>query len=189
MLPDFQNLTIMVLPLEKEIAEQIDAAGGSLLGPNNIGMINQHYAGIFTRPLPLIDKKGVDFISASGATAVFTLEAAQQIGLRFSNIFTVGNSAQIGVEDVLEHLDEAYIAGKSSQVKMLYLEGIKNPSKLLKHALSLRQKGCLNYCLKIGYHRKRKRRCRIAYRCHGQLRPFCTSPFQQGRNHKMSKQV
>ena len=136
--------------MEKEITEQISAAGGSLLGPNNIGMINQHYAGIFTRPLPPIDKKGVDFISASGATAVFTLEAAQQIGLRFSNLFTVGNSAQIGVEDVLEHLDESFIAGKSSKVKMLYLEGIKNPAKLLKHALSLRQKGCALVALKSG---------------------------------------
>ena len=136
--------------MEKEIAQMIDAAGGNLLGPNNIGMINEHYAGIFTRPLPLIDKKGVDFISASGATAVFTLEAAQQIGLRFSNIFTVGNSAQIGVEEVLEHLDEAYISGESSQVKMLYLEGIRNPSKLLNHAVSLRQKGCSIIALKSG---------------------------------------
>lgn len=136
--------------LEKEITQHIRAAGGSLLGPNNIGMINEHYAGIFTRPLPLIDSKGADFISASGATAVFTLEAAQQIGLRFSNLFTVGNSAQIGVEDILEHLDETFINGKSSKVKILYLEGIKNPEKLLKHALSLRQKGCVIVALKSG---------------------------------------
>jgi len=146
----FSELDEAGAAIEKEITELISTAGGSLLGPNNIGMINEHYAGIFTRPLPLIDKKGVDFISASGATAVFTLEAAQQIGLRFSNLFTVGNSAQIGVEDVLEHLDETFIAGKSSLVKMLYLEGIKNPEKLLKHALSLRQKGCDIVALKSG---------------------------------------
>lgn len=146
----FSELDEKGAEIEREIAEQISAAGGSLLGPNNIGMINQHYAGIFTRPLPMIDKKGVDFISASGATAVFTLEAAQQIGLRFSNLFTVGNSAQIGVEDVLEHLNENFIEGKSSKVKILYLEGIKNPEKLLEHALSLRQKGCALVALKSG---------------------------------------
>lgn len=146
----FSELDDTGAAIEKEITELINGAGGSLLGPNNIGMINEHYAGIFTRPLPLIDKKGVDFISASGATAVFTLEAAQQIGLRFSNLFTVGNSAQIGVEEVLEHLDETFIAGKSSLVKMLYLEGIKHPEKLLKHALSLRQKGCDIVALKSG---------------------------------------
>jgi acyl-CoA synthetase (NDP forming) len=146
----FSELDAHGAALEKEITEQIKAVGGSLLGPNNIGLINQHYAGIFTRPLPMIDKNGVDFISASGATAVFTLEAARQMGLRFSNLFTVGNSAQIGVEDVLEHLDETFIPGKSSKVKMLYLEGIKNPEKLLKHGLSLRQKGCALVALKSG---------------------------------------
>ena len=146
----FSELDDKGAAIEKEITELISTAGGSLLGPNNIGMINEHYAGIFTRPLPLMDKKGVDFISASGATAVFTLEAAKQIGLRFSNLFTVGNSAQIGVEDVLEHLDETFIPEESSLVKILYLEGIKNPAKLLKHALSLRQKGCDIVALKSG---------------------------------------
>lgn len=146
----FSELNEKGASIEREIVNLINSVGGSLLGPNNIGMMNQHYAGIFTRPLPTIDEKGVDFISASGATAVFTLEAAQEIGLRFSNLFTVGNSAQIGVEDVLEHLDETYVSGKSSRVKMLYMEGIKDPEKLLRHSLSLRQKGCSIVALKSG---------------------------------------
>lgn len=136
--------------LEREITKTISKAGGSLLGPNNIGMINQHYAGIFTKPVPVIDKKGVDFISASGATAVFTLEAAHQIGLRFSGLYTVGNSPQIGVEEILEYLDQSFDIHKSSRVKMLYIEGIKDPEKLLKHALSLKQKGCSIIALKSG---------------------------------------
>ena len=136
--------------LERKITTLINSAGGSLLGPNNIGMINHHYAGIFTRPLPVIDKKGVSFISGSGATAVFTLEAAQQIGLRFSNIFTVGNSAQLGAEDILEHLDDTFRQGESSHVIMLYLESVKNASKLLEHAISLRRKGCSIVALKSG---------------------------------------
>ena len=140
--------------LEAEITELIEASGGSLLGPNNIGMINEHYAGVFTRPLPLIDPKGADFISASGATAVFTLEIAEQFGLRFAHLFSVGNSAQIGVEDVLKHLDETFIPGKSSLVKLLYLEGIKHPNRLLKHAVSLRQKGCSIIALKAGVTKK-----------------------------------
>ena len=136
--------------LEQEICDLIDAVGGSLLGPNNIGMLNEHYAGIFTRPVPKLDPKGVDFVSGSGATAVFTIEAALEIGLSFSGLYTVGNSAQVGIEEILEHLDLSYVHGSSSPVKMLYIEGIKHPQKFLKHCLSLQQKGCEIVALKAG---------------------------------------
>ena len=136
--------------LEQEICSMIDEAGGSLLGPNNIGMLNENYAGVFTRPIPKLNPKGVDFISGSGATAVFTIEAAQQIGLTFSGLYTVGNSSQIGIEEVLEYLDLSYREGKSSQVKMLYIEGLKNPVKFLKHCRSLKHKGCEIIALKAG---------------------------------------
>ena len=94
--------------IEQEIVSLISKAGGTLLGPNNIGLINNHYAGVFTSPIPKLNKKGVDLISGSGATAVFIMEAAQSTGLTFSSVYTVGNSAQIGVEEVLAHFDETY---------------------------------------------------------------------------------
>lgn len=136
--------------LEKKICKMIDEVGGSLLGPNNIGLFNKNYAGIFTRPLPKLNSKGVDFISGSGATAAFTVEVAHQIGLTFSGLYTVGNSAQIGIEEILEYLDHSYQDGKSSRVKMLYIEGIKNPDKFLSHCLSLRHKGCEILAVKAG---------------------------------------
>ncbi|MCG9973241.1 acetate--CoA ligase family protein [Christiangramia crocea] len=136
--------------LEKEIVELIDDAGGSLLGPNNIGLINKHYTGVFTTPIPEMDEKGVDFISGSGATAVFIIEAAQSMGLTFSGIYTVGNSAQIGVEEVLEYLDQSFEEGLSSKVKLLYIESIKNPLKFLKHTTSLISKGCKIAAIKAG---------------------------------------
>ncbi len=109
--------------LEKEIVELIDEAGGSLLGPNNIGLINNHYTGVFTTPIPKLDEKGVDFISGSGATAVFIIEAAQSMGLTFSSIYSVGNSAQIGVEEILEYLDHSFEKEYSSKSKTaLYRE-------------------------------------------------------------------
>ncbi|MDP3313733.1 acetate--CoA ligase family protein [Lutibacter sp.] len=135
--------------LEQQIVTTINAVGGSLLGPNNIGLINQNYAGVFTTPIPKLNSKGVDFISGSGATAVFIIEAAAASGLTFSSIHTVGNSAQIGVEEVLEHLDEDFNE-QSSKVKLLYIESISNPQKLLKHATSLIQKGCKIAAIKAG---------------------------------------
>jgi len=136
--------------LEHEIVAIINRVGGTLLGPNNIGLINQHYTGVFTQPIPKLQAQGVDFISGSGATAVFIIEAAMQIGLPFSSIYTVGNSAQIGIEEILEHFDERFEFGKSSQVKLLYIESINNPQKLLKHAQSLIKKGCKIAAIKAG---------------------------------------
>ncbi len=136
--------------LEREIVSLIDKVGGSLLGPNNIGLINEHYTGVFTTPIPKLNKKGVDLFSGSGATAVFILEAAQSTGLTFSNVYSVGNSAQIGIEEVLAHFDETFNEKKSSKVKLLYIESIKNPSKFLKHTRSLIKKGCHIAAIKAG---------------------------------------
>ncbi len=136
--------------LEEQIVKEINAVGGTLLGPNNIGLINQNYAGVFTTPIPKLNPKGVDFISGSGATAVFIMEAAMATGLTFSSVYSVGNSSQIGVEEVLEHLDETFEKGKSSEVKLLYIESIENPQKLLKHAASLIAKGCKIAAIKAG---------------------------------------
>ncbi|MDP2088885.1 MAG: acetate--CoA ligase family protein [Flavobacteriaceae bacterium] len=136
--------------LEKEIVDLIEKAGGTLLGPNNIGLINQHYTGVFTTPIPKLDPKGVDLISGSGATAVFIMEAAMASGLTFSSIYSVGNSAQIGVEEIIEHMDETFNPSTDSKVKLLYIESINNPQKLLKHATSLIQKGCKIAAIKAG---------------------------------------
>lgn len=136
--------------LEKQLCDEVNKVNGSLLGPNNIGLINPNYAGIFTKPIPKLNPKGVDFISGSGATAVFIIEAAMASGLTFSSIFSVGNSAQIGIEEVLEHLDETFNLNTSSKTKLLYIESIKNPQKILKHAKSLIAKGCNIAAIKAG---------------------------------------
>lgn len=136
--------------LEEAITAEINAVGGTLLGPNNIGLINQNYAGVFTTPIPKLNANGVDFISGSGATAVFIIEAAMATGLPFSSVYSVGNSAQIGVEEVLEYLDVTFKPKESSKVKLLYIESIENPKKLLLHASSLIKKGCKIAAIKAG---------------------------------------
>lgn len=136
--------------LEKEIVEIIDSVDGCLIGPNCIGVLNRNYNGVFTTPIPELDAGGVDFISGSGATAVFIMESAIPNGVRFSSVFSVGNSAQAGVEDVLQYMDETYEHGKSAPVKLLYIESISKPSKLLEHASSLVSKGCRIAAIKAG---------------------------------------
>lgn len=136
--------------LEGKIVEIINSVDGALIGPNCIGVITPNHHSVFTKPIPNLNPFGCDFISGSGATAAFTLEASISKGLTFANIFSVGNSAQIGVEDVLKYMDETFDAEKSSRIKLLYLENINNPKMLLKHASSLIEKGCKIAAIKAG---------------------------------------
>ncbi len=136
--------------IEKHIVDAINAVGGSLIGPNCTGFLNTNYSGCFDAPIPKLDPKGVDFITGSGATAVFIKEYGMSNGLKFNSVWAVGNSAQLGIEDVLEHLDETFDPEKSSRVIMLYMEKIGDPMRLLKHSRSLINKGCHIAAIKSG---------------------------------------
>lgn len=136
--------------LEKEIVDIINSTGGTLIGPNCIGFLNNNYHGVFTEPIPRLSQQGIDFISGSGATAVFILETAITGGLPFSSVWSVGNSAQTGVEDVLEHLDITFDPLTSSRIKLLYIENIADPQRFLRHSASLIRKGCRIAAIKAG---------------------------------------
>lgn len=136
--------------LEERIVKTVDSVGGALIGPNCIGVLTVNYNGVFTTPIPRLDPRGVDLISGSGATALFIMDAGMQKGVKFSSVFSVGNSAQIGVEEVLEYMDETFDPEHSSRIKLLYVESIANPQKLLKHTASLIRKGCRIAAVKSG---------------------------------------
>ncbi len=136
--------------LEERIVKSINAVGGSLIGPNCVGILTPQHHSIFTYPIPKLDPKGCDFISGSGATACFIMEAGIPKGLTFANVYSVGNSAQMGVEEILQYMDETFDPEKDSRIKMLYIEHIAKPKLLLKHASSLIRKGCRIAAIKAG---------------------------------------
>ena len=136
--------------LEDRILQSVNEAGATLIGPNCIGVMNMNYHGVFTQPVPEFHPEGVDFISSSGGTALFIIESALTKGLRFSSFWTVGNSKQIGVEEVLEYMDHRFDPLFDSKIKMIYVESIKDPDKLLFHASSLIRKGCRIAAIKAG---------------------------------------
>ena len=136
--------------LEQRILDTCQQYGASLIGPNCIGMLNRQHHSVFTQPIPKLSAQGVDFISGSGATAVFILESAVSKGLQFNSVWSIGNGKQIGIEDVLQYMDETFDAERDSKVKLLYIENIANPDKLLFHASSLIRKGCRIAAIKAG---------------------------------------
>ena len=135
---------------EQHILDTCEKYGAALIGPNCIGLLNNNHHSVFTKPIPHLSPKGADFISGSGATAVFILESAVIKGLQFNSVWSIGNGKQIGIEDVLAYMDEHFDPEHDSKVKLLYIENIANPDRLLEHARSLIRKGCRIAAVKAG---------------------------------------
>ncbi len=136
--------------LEQQILDTCEKYGCALIGPNCIGLLTRWHHSVFTKPIPQLNPRGVDFISGSGATAVFILESAVTKGLPFNSVWSIGNGKQIGIETVLEYMDEHFDARRDSLIKLLYIENIADPDKLLYHATSLIKKGCRIAAIKAG---------------------------------------
>jgi len=136
--------------LEQRILDTCERYGAALIGPNCIGLLNRNHHSVFTLPIPNLDPMGADFISGSGATSVFILESAVSKGLKFNSVWSIGNGKQIGIEDVLQYMDEHFNPETDSKVKLLYVENIANPDKLLYYASRLIRKGCRIAAIKAG---------------------------------------
>lgn len=134
---------------EKRLVELADSEGITLIGPNVLGIVSPNYYGKFAGILPQLKKGSIDVVSASGATVDYFIEQADRRGLKLETDFSMGNSAQVCVEDIVEMLDESF-SETSAKVKVVYLEGLKKPAKLLKHARSLTEKGCVLVGIKSG---------------------------------------
>ncbi|GHU68241.1 acetyl-CoA synthetase [Bacteroidia bacterium] len=136
--------------LEKEICRIATEAGASLIGPNCIGILNRFHQSVFTSPTPMMSENGVDMVSSSGSTALYIIETSMRMGLRFNSMWSIGNAAQITVEDVLEYMDVNFNPDTDPKIKLLYIESIKDPDKLLEHTSSLIRKGCRIAAIKSG---------------------------------------
>lgn len=135
--------------VEEKMRQSADAAGMAMIGPNCSGFLTAGYKGKFAGIIPKLPGGAVDFISGSGATVDYVMECAEGRGLSFGMVINLGNSAQMGVEDLVQLHDENYGPG-CARILMLYMEAVKKPSLLLRHALSLAKKGCILVGIKSG---------------------------------------
>ena len=135
--------------LEREMLAIAEAADITLIGPNCSGFMTPAYKGKFAGIIPELPGNTVDFISGSGATVDYVMEQASYRGLSFGTVVNLGNSIQMGVEDILGLYDEQYNRSEVP-VLMLYMEIVKKPLKLMLHARSLSRKGCFIVGIKSG---------------------------------------
>jgi len=135
--------------IEQEMLVMAEKYSMALVGPNCSGFLTPTYKGKFAGIIPTIPGGAVDFISGSGATVDYVMEHASTRGLSFGTVINLGNSIQLGVEDLLEMYDQNYNQ-ENNHILMLYMEAIKKPKKLLHHARSLVKKGCALVGIKSG---------------------------------------
>ncbi|WDP92330.1 MAG: acetate--CoA ligase family protein [Desulfobacter sp.] len=135
--------------MEDQILHTAEAHGMAVVGPNCSGFLTPAYSGKFAGIIPPLQPGCVDVVSGSGATVDYLMEQAGARGIRFSHVVNLGNSIQLGVEDMLGLLDGNH-GPRSAKIILLYLEAVGKPGKLLAHARSLIRKGCTLIGIKSG---------------------------------------
>lgn len=105
--------------LQEELLRAARGAGVRVIGPNCLGVYCPHGRVTFIAGSPR-DPGPVGVISQSGGLGVDVIRRGGTRGIRFSRLVTVGNSADLGANDVLEF----YAADPATGVIGLYTEAI-----------------------------------------------------------------
>ncbi len=122
--------------LQQELGDFARANGIRIVGPNCVGIVNttNGLIGTFSPSIltvPMTGKRGVGYVSQSGAFGVLTYMAAAQNDITFNYFVSTGNEMDTTMEDFVEYMlhddDTTIISG--------YLEGSKNPEKFKQLAI------------------------------------------------------
>lgn len=124
------------LAREKAVLEPLKARGIRVIGPNCQGIADQ-YSGINTTfDLPPYLKGGVSVVSQSGAFACSFLMWAKNMELiGLSKFFSMGNMADVGVDEAVEFLGE----DENTKAIALYMEGIREGKRFIEVAQKVSQ--------------------------------------------------
>lgn len=107
--------------LEKELVEVARSSGMRIIGPNCMGIYAPGSGLSFFPELPK-EPGPIGMISQSGSLGNILGRLAQQKGLRFSKVVSIGNQCDLTASDFLQYL------GRDSQTELItvYLEGVKD---------------------------------------------------------------
>lgn len=121
--------------LQQELAQYAKEQGIRIVGPNSVGLVNTSNGliGTFSPAIltvPMNGKKGVGYVSQSGAFGVLTYMAAAQQGVSFNYFISTGNEMDVSFEDFVEYM----VHDDETSIISGYLEGTKKPEKLMQLA-------------------------------------------------------
>ncbi|MBW6398836.1 acetate--CoA ligase family protein [Roseomonas sp. HJA6] len=125
-------------------------AGMRLVGPNCLGIFNPVGRAMLSSSLALEEENyapgSIGLVSQSGALMGTLLSFGRHHGARFSCCVSVGNQADLGLEDFLEHL----VADEATRAIGLYIEGLREPARFRASLHAARAAGKPVFIVKAG---------------------------------------
>jgi acyl-CoA synthetase (NDP forming) len=121
--------------LQKEIASLAQEKGIRLIGPNTFGMIHTHahLNASFSPALNLLKKGNISMIGQSGGVCHLFMYTAIHEGIGLNKVVGLGNRSDVDFSDLVEYLEQ----DPDTRSIALYVEGVEEPSALLKTAKSV----------------------------------------------------
>ncbi|MBI2392477.1 MAG: acetate--CoA ligase family protein [Deltaproteobacteria bacterium] len=115
--------------LQARIDESLRKWGMRMVGPNCLGVLNADPSvrldATFAPTFPPYGN--VAFSSQSGALGLAILDQAKELGVGISQFVSVGNKADVGGNDLLEHWE----VDPQTEVILLYMENLGDPRRFM----------------------------------------------------------
>ena len=115
---------------EEQLVATARAGGVRLIGPNCMGLMNAHHhlaatTGVIMGSVDTLPAGGIGLASQSGALMGAMLSRGVDVGAGFSSTISVGNQADLDLNDFFEYLMD----DPATDVVCLYMEGVKNAAR------------------------------------------------------------
>lgn len=121
------------IEMERQLIDIVDRYNMRLMGPNCMGILNTAVGFNATMLHNLPEPGNIAFITQSGALGAGILDFAQEMGLGFSVVASLGNQADVTINDILPYL----YADESTEAVLLYLETLTDIPRFIKTASRL----------------------------------------------------
>src|SRR5204863_218503 len=117
---------------ESRLLRICESYGLTLIGPNCMGVINTHpdvrMDATFAPTPPL--RGGISLVTQSGALGIAILEHARTLGVGFAKFCSLGNKAQVSLNDLLA----SWRADPETKIVLAYIENFGNPKNFVRIA-------------------------------------------------------
>lgn len=132
---------------EEALVALARSGGVRLIGPNCMGLMNAHHnlaatTGVVMGTVAELPRGGIGLASQSGALMGAMISRGVDVGAGFSSTISVGNQADLGLNDFFEYL----IDDPATDVVSLYMEGVKDAPRftaLLERAAAAGKPVCI----------------------------------------------